>query len=147
MKNSRLIILFGLIIIMVFVWSTSFKKIKRPRIISKGPGAAESEQPSKGFVFWADKNLKARKRSAFKQWGRNPFTLTQGMIAESSFRLLGILWDIKTPQAIINDTIVGVGDIIEGYRVTDVQKNKVILNNGSNTLELFLWEEKQEEQK
>ncbi len=146
MKNSRLIILFGLIIIMIFVWSTSFKKNKRPRSISKGLGTVESEEEIKSFVTWADKSLKARKTSSFKEWGRNPFTLTPGMIAESSFHLLGILWDIKTPQAIINDTIVKVGDVIDGYRVVDVQKNKVILNNANNTFELILWEE-QEEQK
>ncbi|MEW6008541.1 MAG: hypothetical protein AB1629_02785 [Candidatus Omnitrophota bacterium] len=147
MKNARLIILLVLIIIMVFVWSTSFKKIKRPRIMAKGSVALEPEKDVKSFVFWQDRMVKGRKVSAFKQWGRNPFALTQGMIAESSFRLLGILWDIKIPQAIINDTVVGVGDVIDGYNVVGIEKNKVILNNGTNTLELILWEEKDEGQK
>jgi hypothetical protein len=32
-------------------------------------------------------------------------------------RLTGVVWDPKTPMAIINDEIVGVGDVVEGVKI------------------------------
>ena len=54
--------------------------------------------------------------------------------------LSGVLWDDANPQAMIGDQIFGEGDTIQGYKVIDIQKTKVILDNGTATLELNLGE-------
>jgi len=55
--------------------------------------------------------------------------------------LNGIVWDAKSPFAIINNTIVRVGDKIDSSRVKDIQRDSVILIKGAHTCELELAEE------
>lgn len=39
----------------------------------------------------------------------------------------GILWDDKTPTAIINSKVVGIGDIIFGKAIVDIEKDRVMV--------------------
>lgn len=82
--------------------------------------------------------LRQHSRAADKlSWGRNPFTLMGGSERSASgLSLTGILWDPKTPQAIINDTVVGVGDRISDQTVTEIDSDKVVLNDGTQNYEL-----------
>ncbi len=82
--------------------------------------------------------LRQRPRSTDNlSWGRSPFALVAGTErGASGFNLTGILWDPKTPQAIINDTVVGVGDRISGQTVIAIESDKVILNDGIQSHEL-----------
>jgi hypothetical protein len=46
--------------------------------------------------------------------------------------LAGILWDPQgTSMALINETEVRVGDVIEGYDVVEIQEDAVVLQGGS----------------
>jgi hypothetical protein len=47
----------------------------------------------------------------------------------------------RKSYAFINDEIVSVGDIIYGYKVTEVEKNKVLLQRGPESFYLVLPEE------
>mgnify|MGYP001561456780 CR=1 FL=1 len=42
-------------------------------------------------------------------------------------QIQGIVWGGSFPQAIINNKVVRVGDTIEGVRITDINKNGVIV--------------------
>jgi len=44
-----------------------------------------------------------------------------------SLSIQGIIWGGRFPQAIINNKVVKVGDTIEGARITDINKNGVLV--------------------
>ena len=50
----------------------------------------------------------------------------------------GILYNPKAPKAVINDTIVKVGDVIEGAKVVAIDKEKVDLVSGDKKIQLKL---------
>lgn len=82
-------------------------------------------------------------KSTFAFWGRSPFLPKESAIESSTVLVLnGIAWDEKTPQAIINDRIVGVGDEISGKRVVAIHPVSVVLNDGFEDFELKLGHEK-----
>ncbi|MFA5320673.1 MAG: hypothetical protein WBE75_02705 [Candidatus Omnitrophota bacterium] len=75
---------------------------------------------------------------------RDPFYGTQisgagagdnGVIGVS---LAGIFWDSDKPRAIINGRIAGPGDEVDGVRVKEIRRDRVILENGGRETELKL---------
>ena len=50
----------------------------------------------------------------------------------------GILWDDTTPTAIINSRVVGIGDIIFGKAVVDIERDRVIVMEDGNIQVLYL---------
>lgn len=78
-----------------------------------------------------------------EQWGDSPFLTDRGSKKGSeaaaagspggSYILNGILWDPKTPSAIINNRLVSRGDHLAEWEVTEIQKDHVILSDGSET--------------
>lgn len=75
------------------------------------------------------------RRSQFKSWSRNPFTLNQSS-SDKGLALNGIIWNKTKPKAMIGDAMVSEGDIIDTNRVVDIQPDKVILNDGTKDFEL-----------
>lgn len=79
------------------------------------------------------------RRSSYSSWGRNPFSASKSLIKRPQGVILnGILWDSKNPMAIVNEGIVKEGDIISGNKVIEIKQDRVILNDGSKDIELFL---------
>lgn len=74
------------------------------------------------------------KKSSFIIWGRNPFSLKNTNV--STPVLNGIAWDENAPRAIINDQIVGVGDMIGKNKVVAITPNSVTLNDGTKDFEI-----------
>lgn len=71
---------------------------------------------------------------------RNPF-IPPGVTTkakESELTLGGIIWDEKTPAAIINDTIVGIGDSVANKVVKQIMKDEVVLMEGEKEYRLKL---------
>ncbi len=62
-------------------------------------------------------------------WGRCPFCAKGYSAAQevSGLALSGIVWDPVSPQAIVNDAIVGVGDRIGDYTVSAIEPAAVAL--------------------
>ncbi len=52
------------------------------------------------------------------------------------FKVQGVIWGGRFPQAIINNQILRVGDSIEGVKIADIDKNKVILNFAGRMVDL-----------
>ncbi|MCK4881406.1 MAG: hypothetical protein KAS92_00105 [Candidatus Omnitrophica bacterium] len=74
-------------------------------------------------------------------WGvelrRDPFfKQAQGLLSGPS--LEGIVWDSRSPTAVINNKIVGLGSQIKGYTVVDIQKDRVILNDNVRNIKIPL---------
>ena len=72
---------------------------------------------------------------------RDPFTgqlLVPQVTISKGISLNGILWDIVSPMAIINDEVVKIGDRVQGSAVIGIEKDKVILHDGTAPIELRL---------
>ena len=76
------------------------------------------------------------KKTKFTKWARDPFLLKG--TASSASGLTGIIWDEKSPKALIDDDIVGIGDKWGGNTVIDIKQDRVILNDGTKDFELRL---------
>lgn len=141
-KTLPLIFLIFLVLLMIVVWSNAFKK-KPKRSIASGK-AKSSQSVSKedaDIVFWGERSVKKRLKSEFKSLGRDPFSLGKEAASLADLNLIGILWDESFPQAIINGEIVKVGDVINNNKVVEIKRDKVILSEGKNRVELKLWNE------
>ncbi|MCX5714442.1 MAG: hypothetical protein NT033_06485 [Candidatus Omnitrophica bacterium] len=60
--------------------------------------------------------------------------------SESPARLVltGVFLDKESPQAIINDNIVSIGDKVRGSVVKEIKEDRVVLNDGNKDFELRL---------
>lgn len=63
---------------------------------------------------------------------RSPFemekVLDKGVAPEaglSQLQVQGMVWSSKMPQAIINDTVVRIGEVIEGAEILDIRKEGI----------------------
>jgi len=48
-------------------------------------------------------------------------------LSSNKLTLIGIVWDAQKPLAIINDTIVSIGEMIGDKQVSKIEKDKVVL--------------------
>jgi hypothetical protein len=93
----------------------------------------------------ADNNaLETQRKRAEAPWGRDPFssdTYKSGQ-ANSELKLQGLSYrKDNVGFAFINNEIVKKGDIISGYEVGEVLKNRVLLKKGSQSFYLTFPEE------
>jgi hypothetical protein len=54
----------------------------------------------------------------------------------SKLQLQGVVWGVKKPQAIINDKVVSVGDLIEGAEIVNIDKKGVTLDFNGRMVDL-----------
>jgi len=137
MHNKKLIILAILGTLAVF---SLFYGIFTPPKIRRPPQVKESDIQLERKVPLSEEPIltkRVAKRTNYASWGRNPFT---PKAISTATGLTGILWDDKIPKAIINDNVMGIGDKVDGKTVIDIQRDKVILNDGSKNFELRLGE-------
>lgn len=145
-KNKKLIILAVLIVVVIFVWARAFRgpSRRRARAPSRAPGLALEKGELELFRAQAVPK-RTRAKSAYATWDRNPFVRGErGAMVVSGLNLDGIVWDEKSPYAIINDKIVEVGDRIAGKKVIEIKVDSVILSDGTREYELKLWRKKAE---
>lgn len=79
-----------------------------------------------------------RQRATLLAWGRDPFARGAGAGQISGLNLSGILWDASAPIAIINGQMLRVGEELEGYRVTEITQDRVLLTDGAHTVSLHI---------
>ena len=141
-SRIKLIITAILIIIFIFSWANTIKVLqkrwggaKKKEVSSKALGVTQTPKAEEVLVqviYEEDDDL---------EWIRCPFCGKLyidgggGVVA-----LSGILWDAKDPKAVINGEIVGIGDKINNYSVVDIDRNIVVLNDGSKDIEISLEE-------
>lgn len=87
--------------------------------------------------------------SAYKRkpWGKNPFyseyrpTGGSAVSQKVELHLLGVLFREYRAHALINNHIVAVGDELEGFRVTEITRDSVVLDNGETIVTLRVTKE------
>lgn len=135
MKDKKAVILIVLavaaIISLLYGIITSFKGRSR----GEGKKALLTGEVRPQITFAA----RRAKRSIYKSWGRDPFSLPGASVKKfKGFILNGILWDKENPMAIINNRIVKAGDSISGSVVIGIKEDRVVLTDGATEFDLIL---------
>ena len=71
-------------------------------------------------------------------WRRDPFSRGADTSVITGLHLSGILWDAQNPMAIINGRTVRLGEEFDGYQVTEITSDRVLISDGTDTLQLRL---------
>lgn len=111
----------------------------------KSIGKDTSKAKYSGFMNPMPGQKKNKKRTSYKDWGKNPFSVSKAAIVPPAgsgpgIRLGGIIYDANEVCALINDELVCKGDSVDGKKVVEIQRDRVILNDGSKDIELRLEE-------
>ena len=131
-----------LAVVLIAVWVPSFKKMLGG---SSGKLVAVDEkklQEVHDFLKAASLDVKPQ-RSEYAQWGRDPFNkeaLAPLGPTPVLWSLKGIFWDENNPSAIIGETVVVVGDRLNGFLITDIQPDFVMISDGSSVIKLTVSE-------
>lgn len=140
-KRIETIITGILILVLISAWGYTFKVFKKrakkkvaPKIISSG---VPSMQPVRENY---SREVRVKKEDKTSEWLKCPFSgkIYSGGTETMGLRLAGIIWDQKVPLAMINDSIVRIGDRLGSHIVVDIKPDRVILNDGSKDFELRL---------
>jgi hypothetical protein len=120
-RNSKLTILTFLIIVVIFIW---IPKGKKPAAVS-----ANTSEQTMPLVSTA-----AKRRSEFVDWSRNPFVWPQqqeetGKI--SNLKVFAIICENEKSEAMIDESVVRVGDKIAGKTVKQIESDRVVLTDGT----------------
>lgn len=75
-------------------------------------------------------------RTSFKSWRRSPFVPPGSGATTSALVLNGIIGHKDKPKAMINDSLVSIGDKIGNYTVLSIKSKSVILTDGNGNIEL-----------
>jgi len=123
-----------LFVVMAIIWG--------PIIFGSGSGKSDNKtgNTSKGAVkSMGSLNIaglsntggQGKARSIYAKWGQNPFMLKR---APKALFIEGIMWDENEPKAIINGTIVGAGEVVEGKTIIEIKSTSVIIrgDDGKN---------------
>ena len=128
--DQKKAILAVLALIAVFVWYNGLRSFSKQK--TNAP-SGDIEASSSG------QKIKQKKRAGYKDWGRDPFMVTQTPVSISSALALdGIVYDEKDSYVLINNQLLHIGDEVNGNRVVDIQQDRVILNDGNKDIELKL---------
>jgi hypothetical protein len=143
-KNKKQkILLLALVGVGVFVWLQAFQS---PPAVEDTADDQEMEEPIAvdeeqllTIALASSTNLQ-RPRTVYQDWGKNPFFIEVPPVKEEPAPLLlqGISWDEKNPIAVLNGQVVGIGDSLGGHTVKDIQRDKILLNDGNKDMELHL---------
>jgi hypothetical protein len=127
MQKNKIVTLIIMIIVAALIWWRGLSSVKR---IPQKAGA-----DSASAMVNLNRNFK---KSAYANWGRNPFSGVTAPIKSYSAGLVlnGILWDKEKPLVMINDEILKVGDKISGNTVVAIKQDRVILNDGAKDFDL-----------
>lgn len=129
-KKKLILVILAIVAIPVWIHGLSATSRNRSRAMMS---SQKNALPS------SDLEGRQAARSAYKDWGRNPFSASRAASGGvAGMQLGGIIYDAKQAYALINDQIVHVGERIGENRVVEIKQDRVILNDGSKDIELKL---------
>ena len=138
--QSQVAILIALAVVMIAVYARALRPAAGPKTTQLASPAPSSEpsvqQPNTVLSLSSGSRDAQRQRLAELKSTRDPFTPGAGSGQTSGLALSGILWDASRPIAIINGTMVQVGQEVEGYRVVEIAQDHVSVSDGVETFRL-----------
>jgi type II secretory pathway component PulC len=112
------------------------------------PEATETKAAEQGFRTVVDAITDSMYNSyKTKPWGKNPFyhnyrpPVDPVRRSKVEFHLMGVMFGATRAQALIDNRIVTVGDKLKGFRITEITRDSVVLDNGETTLTLRVQKE------
>jgi hypothetical protein len=161
----KVLVILATVALGLFLWDFLYLRPPQPPMTGGGPsdslGSGRPELPPAVQKLLATETKAAARpitppkvRRAPRQgtgtaWGRDPFDLeaahpkAQGELRAgfaASLRVLGIVWDTTRRHAIINGSVVRVGDEVEGIRVVAIERDQVTVAKGDQQQILRLGE-------
>ncbi len=157
-QKMKLAVTAGLVLILIFVVNNSrqaVKKVKQRRkktlhskVLKEKKGSEEKDLLSKIEELPGKEEVteglyrQLEEKTKDLALNRDPFTRgrvsTKQTIESSGPALSGIIWDEKSPRAVINNQIIRVGDTIGKNVVIEITPDSVTLDDGSRYLKLSL---------
>ncbi len=132
--NLILIVNFSIIII---IWGRNMGLFRgRP-----SQGTSETKEAAQEESAGVTIVERKAQHSEYKDWGPNPFGITESGKPTGSYSLEGIVMDAKAPFAIINGDIRKEGDEVSGAKLVSIQKTKVILKRDKKEIVLQLFKQ------
>jgi hypothetical protein len=140
-NRTKIIITAVLILVLIFAWANTFRVLSKiyklnkpsntPSATIPTPSAISAIPPVSKREWREDDNL---------EWKRCPFSGTNYSKETSTEELAisGIIWDEANPRTIINGQICGEGEKIGDFLIEKIEKQRVILSNGTKTVELHI---------
>ena len=136
--KTQLIITLFLVLVFVAVLFRAGKRMNRGEtpVLPAITGAAPAEGDAIDIVRYA----RLRQAADILEPGRDPFipVPVKPKPAGPVFELMGIVEEGGVLTAFINDSIVEVGDDVNGFKVESISRDRVVLSDGVKTIELTL---------
>jgi hypothetical protein len=134
-----------LLVILFFVLNRAVKLTKKHNSkITPLPLTASVFPSGNNDVAVSDKISRFKKlieESKKVKFERDPFMRSPEISLEKEFSeivLSGIIWDEKTPRAIIDGKIVGIGSRVKNNTVVAIKPDSVVLNDGEQDFKITL---------
>jgi len=139
-QQLQFVALTGLGLVCVMVYVRAFRITPAPAVAPHAPAASPAPQTASipaAETATASPATRAAQRTyaGTLAWSRDPFLRGGGQVS-TGLNLSGIIWDHVRPMAMINGTPVTVGEEVEGFRVVDIQSDRVTLTDGTTTHQL-----------
>lgn len=137
-----------LIAVLIFVMMSNMKTIKKKKPVLQ-PMAIETTpsfpvaSPNKPVVPVGEDILNIQNERAKIPWGRDPFVIElEDEFGIDQIKLLGISFGKDKPgYANINNEIVTQGDVVGGYEVSVIEKDRVLLKKDGQSFYLTFTEQ------
>lgn len=129
--GMQILVVIILIAAAVFVFKRNLGDGKANKVVK--PGQAKAADAGTTILGKLKKQA-----GGFLNTKKEPVPRQAVVKATQNSPLSGIVWDGKEPAAIMSGQVVRVGDKIQGRTVVAIEKNRVILNDGTRDIELTL---------
>ncbi len=136
-EATRKKMVFGLLIA-AMIWGAyniDFGKKRPGSNVGASAGSAQTLTPAPRPAPNAD-----IEKDEHRGWGEDPFRVVlpekQRPQKTVSWNLGGIIYNASAPLAIINNRTVGIGDVIGGATVVNIDKTKVTLDHNGSAVTL-----------
>jgi hypothetical protein len=142
MNERRRIILLGILVIVAAYWAYFTINRRAEQREKQAQLMSETAPPPAQAATIQDPDSSAIAELTILPWGKDPFYHNYSPPKKKSvqrdvhLRLLGILHNDQSPQALINGRIVSVGERIEGYTVIRITKKYVELTGAGGVRRL-----------
>ena len=114
--------------VVVFAERSDFKAMKQLEAQEQAPAVQIPERPT---VQYNSQD----QRDPFKGITKEDFKEKQGTVEVAApddkplpvLTVQGVIWGAKFPQAIINNKVVKVGDVLQGAKILSIEKNGIMV--------------------
>lgn len=138
-KQKKEILITGILIaiFLVFLISTLTKR----KSVKPAPAEMPKVENNRTLPVFQKPDISVPAQKEL-QWGRDPFALPgQGVTIQTGgqFVLSAVVWDENRPLAVVDGEVVKIGQQINGYTVSKINKENVVLTKDGKEQTVHLY--------